>query len=150
MLPGSLLAGIGLGLTNTPVTNTTTSSVSSNRTGMASGIDMSARLITLSINIALMGFILVEGILSHLTTAFSESLDRESLRSMAQKIAAGNFSSLKQDFPELATLDSSGQIAQDALAHGFDLVLLYGGFGVWILALISFYFFNSFKKILRH
>ncbi|MCD0472960.1 hypothetical protein LPB87_00980 [Flavobacterium sp. EDS] len=54
----------------------------------------------------------------------------------------GNFSSLNQDFPELATLDSSGKIVHDALAHGFDLVLLYGGFGVWILALMSYKLFN--------
>jgi EmrB/QacA subfamily drug resistance transporter len=59
MLPGCMLAGIGLGLTNTPVTNTTTGSVPSARAGMASGIDMSARLITLAINIALMGSIFV-------------------------------------------------------------------------------------------
>jgi EmrB/QacA subfamily drug resistance transporter len=59
MLPGCVLAGIGLGLTNTPVTNTTTGSVPSARAGMASGIDMSARLITLAINIALMGSIFV-------------------------------------------------------------------------------------------
>lgn len=142
MLPGSLLAGIGLGLTNTPVTNTTTGSVSSNRAGMASGIDMSARMITLSLNIALMGVILVEGILSHLTTSFSKALEPEILRSIAEKIAVGNFSSLNQDFPELATLDSSGKIVHDALAHGFDLVLLYGGFGVWILALMSYKLFN--------
>ncbi|MCV9926694.1 MFS transporter [Flavobacterium sp. LS1R49] len=142
MLPGSLLAGIGLGLTNTPVTNTTTGSVSSNRAGMASGIDMSARLITLSINIALMGFILVEGILSHITNAFSKSLDKIALRSLAEKIAAGNFSSLHQDFPELTSLDSSGYIVHAALAHGFDMILLYGGFGVWILALMSFVIFN--------
>jgi len=33
LLPGSLIAGIGLGLTNTPVTNTTTGSVPGNRAG---------------------------------------------------------------------------------------------------------------------
>jgi len=60
MLPGCVLAGAGLGLINTPVTNTTTGSVPSARAGMASGIDMSARLITLAINIALMGTILVK------------------------------------------------------------------------------------------
>jgi EmrB/QacA subfamily drug resistance transporter len=59
MLPGCVMAGAGLGLINTPVTNTTTGSVPSARAGMASGIDMSARLITLAINIALMGTILV-------------------------------------------------------------------------------------------
>jgi EmrB/QacA subfamily drug resistance transporter len=59
MMPGCVLAGAGLGLINTPVTNTTTGSVPSARAGMASGIDVSARLITLAINIALMGTILV-------------------------------------------------------------------------------------------
>jgi hypothetical protein len=59
MLPGCLVAGAGLGLTNTPVTNTTTAAVPSTRAGMASGIDTSARMISLAINIALMGFILV-------------------------------------------------------------------------------------------
>lgn len=145
MLPGSLLAGIGLGLTNTPVTNTTTGSVPSNRSGMASGIDMSARLITLSINIALMGFILVEGIFSHLNTAFSGSVNKEALRSISEKVAAGNFSSLNQDFPELSLLDSSNKVLHAALAHGFEIILLYGGIGVWILAILSFLLFNPRK-----
>ncbi|MDI9654470.1 MFS transporter, partial [Burkholderia cenocepacia] len=52
MLPGCVIAGIGLGLTNTPVTNTTTGAVPSARAGMASGIDMSARMISLALNIA--------------------------------------------------------------------------------------------------
>ncbi|MCP2026816.1 EmrB/QacA subfamily drug resistance transporter [Flavobacterium sp. HSC-32F16] len=146
MLPGSLLAGIGLGLTNTPVTNTTTGSVPASRAGIASGIDMSARLITLSINIALMGFLLVEGISSYLNTAFSGTVNTITLHSAAEKIAAGNFSSLNQEFSELAQLDSFGNIAHNALSHGFEIVLLYGGIGVWILALISFITFNFKSK----
>ncbi|RVA16991.1 MFS transporter, partial [Mesorhizobium sp. M7A.F.Ca.CA.002.05.1.1] len=61
MLPGCLIAGMGLGITNTPVTNTTTGSVSSDRAGMASGIDMTARMVSLALNIAVMGFILASG-----------------------------------------------------------------------------------------
>ena len=68
-----VIFGIGLGLTNTPVTNTTTGSVPSTRAGMASGIDMSARLISLGANIALMGFVLVNGIFAYLKDPF---LDR--------------------------------------------------------------------------
>jgi len=145
MLPGCLLSGIGLGLTNTPVTNTTTGSVPSTRAGMASGIDMSARLITLAINIALMGFILVEGVLSYLKSALPGSLDVLRLRSLAEKIAAGNFASLKQVFPELSSFDSSGAIVHAALAHGFGLVMLYGGIGAWILAAASFVIFAPLK-----
>lgn len=58
LAPGLLLAGVGLGLTNTPVTNTTTASVPSERSGMASGMDMSARMISLAINISIMGALL--------------------------------------------------------------------------------------------
>ncbi|MBA8880651.1 MFS transporter [Phyllobacterium myrsinacearum] len=147
MLPGSLLAGMGLGLTNTPVTNTTTGSVSSARAGMASGIDMSARLITLAINIALMGFILLEGTLSYLKSAFAGSFDPSRLRPLAEKIAAGNFASLPQSFPELAMLDASGKIVHAALINGFGLIMLYGGIGVWVLALVSFIIFGPGKRL---
>lgn len=145
MLPGSLLAGIGLGLTNTPVTNTTTGSVSITRAGMASGIDMSARLISLAINIAVMGFILQNGILSYLKGALHGIFDTTKLRTLAEKIAAGNFTSLKQSFPELSSLDTSGALVHKALVHGFGLVMLYGGIGVWVLATISFMIFRSKK-----
>ena len=89
MFPGCLLAGIGLGLTNTPVTNTTTGSVPSTRAGMASGIDMSARLISLAVNIALMGFVLVNGIFAYLKGSLPGSLRPPELHSLAEKIAAG-------------------------------------------------------------
>ncbi|MGX9296370.1 MFS transporter [Tsukamurella paurometabola] len=55
LLAGFAVAGIGLGLTNTPVTNTITGSVSADRAGMASGLDMSARMVSLAVNIAVMG-----------------------------------------------------------------------------------------------
>jgi EmrB/QacA subfamily drug resistance transporter len=145
LLPGCLLAGIGLGLTNTPVTNTTTGSVSSTRAGMASGIDMSARLITLAINIALMGFILLEGIFASLRNTLPASLDAQQLRALAEKIAAGNLASLPQDFSELSLLDPSGATVHAALVSGFGGVMLFGGVGVWVLAAISFAIFGIRK-----
>ncbi|PYF74750.1 MFS transporter [Pedobacter nutrimenti] len=148
MLPGSILAGIGLGLTNTPVTNTTTAAVSSNRAGMASGIDMSARLITLAINIALMGFILVEGIVAYLKTAMPAGvLQNLSLHALAEKIASGSFSNLKHNFSQLAATDPSGTMVHAALLQGFDWVMLYGGIGVWVLALASFITFGKGKGV---
>jgi len=133
MLPGCLIAGIGLGITNTPVTNTTTGSVSSDRAGMASGIDMSARMVSLAVNIALMGFILASGVLAHLK-AMLPGLDADQLRALAEKIAAGNTVSM----PELAA-----PVVHQALASGFGWVMLYGGIGVWIMAGISFVIFNA-------
>lgn len=135
MLPGSLLAGIGLSLTNTPVTNTTTGAVTPDRAGMASGIDMSARLITLAINIALMGFILVEGIYSYLESALAGTVASSKLHGAAEKIAAG-----------LSAADIPDATAHAALVQGFDWVMLFGGVGVCILALVSFLIFGPKEK----
>ena len=93
-----------------------------------------------------MGFTLVEGVLSYLKSALPGSLDTLRLRSLAEKIAAGNFASLKQVFPELSSLDSSGAVVHTALVHGFGLVMLYGGVGAWILAAASFVIFAPLKS----
>jgi EmrB/QacA subfamily drug resistance transporter len=133
MLPGCLIAGIGLGITNTPVTNTTTGSVSSDRAGMASGIDMSARMVSLAVNIAVMGLILASGVLAHLKGALP-NLGGAQLRLLAERIAAGNTVSV----PGL-----NDSVVHEALGNGFGWVMLYGGIGVWIMAGISFLVFNA-------
>ncbi|MBA0038791.1 MFS transporter [Pantoea sp. BIGb0393] len=131
LLPGALLSGIALGLTNTPVTNTTTGSVPGNRVGMASGIDISARLITLSINIALMGSLLVAGVAASLQRIMPAINDAQD---MAERIAGGS---------EVAL---TGNVAARVLADGFSGVLLYGAAGVWGLALASYLLFNIKSK----
>lgn len=137
MLPGLLLAGIGIGITNTPVTNTTTGSVSPSRAGMASGIDMSARLITLAVNIALMGFILVEGVASALR--HGAAVDAPQSRKLAEAVASGHAAA-----PDTGILGQlSGAMVRDGLAEGFGLVMLYGGVLVWLLAAISFVLFRT-------
>lgn len=137
MLPGAILAGVGLGLTNTPVTNTTTGSVPGERAGMASGIDMSARMISLTINIALMGFILVEGVQASLRSALAGGAGGALLRPLAESIAAGAVISPEQNV--------SGAVIHAALVNGFGWVLLYGGIGVWALAGVSFLIFGPAK-----
>ena len=142
VLPGALLAGIGLGLTNTSVTNTTTGSVPSNRAGMASGIDISARLISLAINIAVMGLILLEAIQWSLPGSFAAAFNNEQLRALASTVATGNLGSLQQAYPVLSIQDPSGTAVHAALVKGFGWVMLYGGVGAWILAAISFLIFG--------
>jgi EmrB/QacA subfamily drug resistance transporter len=143
LLPGALLAGIGLGLTNTAVTNTTTGSVPGSRAGMASSIDISARLIALAINIALMGLILVEGIRRSLPDAVAAAFERSQLQALASSIAAGNLGSLRETYPTLALHDPSGAGAHAALVQGFGWVMLYGGVGAIALAAISFLIFGG-------
>lgn len=133
------LVVVGLGLTNTPVTNTATGSVSSERAGMASGMDMSARMITLSINIALMGAILFNGVLIRLR---SERLagDEQFLRPTAERIAAGNADAWR------ALPDG---LAHDALVQGFSLITLYGALGCGALAVASALLFRRANPEVR-
>jgi len=71
------------------------------------------------------------------------------MRPLAEKIATGNLASFAQGFPELAQLDPSGAIVHAALVHGFGLVMLYGGIGIWVLAAISFAIFGNRRPSLR-
>jgi EmrB/QacA subfamily drug resistance transporter len=134
MLPGCLIAGIGLGLANTPVTNTTTGSVSSDRAGMASGIDISARMIALAVNIAVMGFILAGGVADALQGAAPAGLDRAALHRLAESVAAGT---------AIALPGLPDSVLHEALAEGFGRVMLYGGLCVWVLAGASFLIFHA-------
>ncbi|AKU95731.1 Permease of the major facilitator superfamily [Labilithrix luteola] len=148
VLPGAFVAGVGLGLTSTPVTNTTTGSVPSNRAGMASGIDISARLVTLAINIAVMGLILVQGTRSFLSGTFAAALDDSQQKALAAAAAAGDLGALPQAFPALDTLDPSGAGVHAALVRGFGLVMLYGGLSAWLLAALSFVVFGP-RRVLE-
>lgn len=141
LLCGMLMAGIGLGFTNTPVTNTATGAVSKDRVGMASGIDTSARLVTLAINIAVMGLLLINGIFKGIQKELP-GRNAPALHLIAERITAG-------DETLAGSLNiSPGQI-KGILTHAFGDVLLFGGSGVWILAFCSFLFFRRTQKMMK-
>jgi hypothetical protein len=142
-----LLGGVGLGLTTTPVTNTTTGSVPSNRSGMASGIDMSARLVTLAINISVMGLLLAVGITNSLRERLSGQLSGPQIRTLATHVANGDdLAELRRAFPQLGSLDSAGILARSALTEGFGLVTLYGGIAVCVIATASLITFGRTRR----
>ncbi|WCT10333.1 MFS transporter [Mucilaginibacter jinjuensis] len=138
LLGGMLVAGIGLGLTNTPVTNTATGSVSNDRVGMASGIDTSARLITLAINIAVMGLILINGIFHNIKSFVPGHVSHAELHTLAERIISGNNILITKIGV------SAGHIKM-VLVDAFSNVLLYGGLGVWGLSICSFTLFRLKK-----
>ncbi|QCR10264.1 MFS transporter [Brenneria rubrifaciens] len=126
LLPGCLIAGIGLGLTNTPVTNTSTGSLPPERAGMASGMEFSARMISLAINIAVMGFILISGV----TASLINSVPGNTLAGIANTVAAGNFN---QEQLHGITVDT----AHAAFVHGIGWVTLYGTLAPVIIGLLA-------------
>lgn len=137
VLPGALLAGIGLGLTTTPATNMTTSSVPAERAGMASGMDVSARLITLALNIAVMGLVLVAGIAAALHAAWGAGMEAAPLRALAEQLASGNVAGAQRLLVTLTGSDASASALQAAVIDGFGTVMLYGALTVWLTAAAS-------------
>jgi EmrB/QacA subfamily drug resistance transporter len=131
MLPGCLLAGTGVGLANTSCTNTVTGSVPLGRVGMASGMDVTARMTTLATNIAIMGLILLLGVESSLGKGAPTHL-----RALAERIVAGDLSSSNH------IGDISAAAIHAALQHGFGLVMIYGWLGAWALATLSYLAFG--------
>lgn len=141
ILPGCVLAGIGLGLTNTTATNTITASVAAERAGMASGADTSARMISLAFNIAVMGFVLVRGVMAHLRDVLGVPETAE-LRQFAEKIAAGDVTVAQQNAGLLANVAAPQDAINAALVAGFGWVMVYGAVSVFVLALVSFFVFS--------
>lgn len=131
MLASCVIAGVGLALINSPTTNTTTGSVSADRAGMASGIDLSARLITLALAIALMGLVVLLGINHYLGSVLPAS-SAQTWPGISQQLAAG-----KLNAAGLTTAD-----AQAALRHGAGWAMVFAGLGAAGLGLLSGYFFR--------
>lgn len=142
LLPGCALAGIGLGLTNTPVTNTATGALPLERSGMASGMDMSARMISLSINIALMGLILSSSISGYILRALPHAPSGSTLRTLADIVSAGNLTAIENNGISLT-------LAKSALSYGIGRVALYGAISAFILALVSFTIFGNNRTPLK-
>ncbi|WP_225781814.1 MFS transporter [Xenophilus sp. Marseille-Q4582] len=137
VLPGALVAGIGLGLTTTPATNMTTSSVPAERAGMASGMDVSARLITLALHIALMGGVLVAGIAAALQEALAGGLHAPQLRALAERLASGDLAGAQPLAHSLSGSEVSASVLQAAVIDGFGTVMLFGAVAVWLTAAAS-------------
>lgn len=135
-LPGCILSGSGLGMINTPVTNTATAAVPGNRAGMASGIDVSSRLITLAINIALMGFLLLQGTFSSLKSTFPAA-DTTALFELSKQLVTASLTAEQIAGRETAMGVLQPGASGKALEQGFGRIFLYGGAGVLVLALIS-------------
>ncbi len=142
VVPGALLAGIGLGLTTTPATSMTTASVPAHRAGMASGLDVSARLVTLAVNIAVMGLVLVAGILAALRTQWGQVLEPAPLRTLAERLAGGDIAGAQQLLAALGMPQATDALLQHAVIQGFGWTMLYGGLCAWATAALSLLVFR--------
>ncbi len=87
LLPGFLVAGVGIGLVNAPLASTAVSVVEPRRAGMASGINNTFRQIGIATGIAALGAVFQSRIVSRL--AVSDIAPSLPLHPLAQAIASG-------------------------------------------------------------
>jgi EmrB/QacA subfamily drug resistance transporter len=139
VLPGAFVAGLGLGLTTTPASSMVTAAVPADRAGMASGMDVSARLITLALNIAVMGFVLTAGLRDALEgTASAPELDI-----LVERLASGDADGARRLLAASIPADRAASLVQTALSQGFGWVMLYGGLAAWLAAAASWMAFGA-------
>ncbi len=150
VLPGALVAGIGLGLTTTPATSMTTASVPPHRAGMASGMDVSARLVTLALNIAVMGLLLVGGILAALDGSLGTAIDSAQLNTLAERLAGGDAAGARQTLAAVLPPEAAAATVHAAVTQGFGGVMLYGCVTAWLTALSSWLVLRSSRRSHSH
>jgi hypothetical protein len=94
-----------------------------------------------------MGILLSAGILNRVREQLSGQLSGTEIQDVAAHVANGDSpTALRNAFPRLTLLDSSGSLVPSAVARGFGLVTLYGGIAVWVLATASLIVFGGFRR----
>jgi EmrB/QacA subfamily drug resistance transporter len=127
LLPGFLVAGVGIGLVNAPLASTAVSVVEPRHAGMASGTNNTFRQIGIATGIAALGAIFQSQIQSHLTASMPPGLNYLSA-SLAQGVASGQI-------PKQPGLEA---IAKSSFISGMNAILLVAAFVLFAGAILAF------------
>ena len=112
LIPGFVLAGIGVGLVNPPLASAAIGVVPASRSGMASGINNTSRQVGIATGIAGLGAIFQHSVTQGTTTALARSVHGHEILTAAHG--------------QLATILESGEISRVAghLGHSANAALL--------------------------
>jgi len=135
LLPGFLVAGVGIGLVNAPLASTSVSVVEPRHAGMASGTNNTFRQIGIATGIAGLGAIFQNQIASYLTA--SNSVAANLVHPYAQAIASGAVGTERTPAsggPDVLT----AQTARSAFIHGLNGILFVAAFVLFAGAMFAF------------
>ena len=96
-------------------------------------------MISLSLNIALMGLILANGIASRLLDLLPKTLSETKLIEITDILASGNLNILEN-------YGISKEIAKHILMEGFSSVLLYGATATAVICFLAFITFEKRRQ----
>ncbi len=138
LIPGFLVAGAGIGLTNPPLASTAVGVVQPQRAGMASGINSTFRQVGIATGIALFGTLFASQT-THVITAKLAAVGGLSGQAdaIASSLRAGQLSGALRSLPAQAR-PKVALAARDAFTSGMNEILLVGGIIALVAALLSF------------
>jgi EmrB/QacA subfamily drug resistance transporter len=134
LLPGFILAGIGIGLVNAPLASTAVSVVEPRRAGMASGINNTFRQVGIATGIAALGAIFQSRITSHLAASGRVTVG---LHQTSQAIASGAIQQAVHAFNPSARASAIG-LAKASFISGLNEILFVAAFVLFAAAVLAF------------
>jgi EmrB/QacA subfamily drug resistance transporter len=139
LLPGFVVAGIGIGLVNAPLASTAVSVVEPRRAGMASGINNTFRQIGIATGIAALGAIFQSRIASHLVVPFESPVGGSPFAHWqhiwAQGIASGN---LRPPRGQGLDVHAATALARASFISGLNGTLFVAAFVLFAGAILAF------------
>jgi hypothetical protein len=136
LLPGFIVAGVGIGLVNAPLASTAVSVVEPRRAGMASGINNTFRQIGIATGIASLGAIFQ----SRITTFLSHSdIPPQLVQPLSRAIASG---ATPNPIPALKATPGSRldptEVAHGAFISGLNTIFIVASFVLFAGAILAF------------
>jgi EmrB/QacA subfamily drug resistance transporter len=132
LLPGFLVAGVGIGFVNAPLASTAVSVVPPQQAGMASGINNTFRQVGIATGIAALGAIFQDRIASHLAAAGVPARD---VHPVAQAIASGGTVGGPTGHPPSRFTPTLGRAA---FISGLNEIFLVAAFVLFAGAVLAF------------
>jgi EmrB/QacA subfamily drug resistance transporter len=137
LVPGLLVAGVGVGAINPPLASTAVGVVSHDRAGMASGINSTFRQVGIATGIALLGTLFSNRV-THIVIARVSAVP--GLAGKGQQIAtAVKSGAVKQTIEQLPanTRGTVALITKTAFTAGLDRILLVGAIVAFVTGVVS-------------
>ena len=121
LIPGYIVAGIGVGLSIPTMSSTAMGTVAPNRGGMAAGAVNTARQLSFAIGIAVLGSVFTARIGAYLTDHGAPAVDRT-----AHALSGGQAQRVLQAVPP-GRRDQVNGVIHSATASGVEAVMLVAG-----------------------
>ncbi len=137
LLPGMIVAGAGAGLINVPLASTAVGVVSSERAGMASGINSTFRQVGIATGVAALGSVLASQLNSHVVAQLHDGPLAAHAHTLATAASKGGFASALQATP--APLRGlAAQAFHNGYVDALGTVMVIGAVIAFVGAVLTF------------